>query len=447
MRDRTLSSSMLSASAPGLGVTPAAPTSGVYGRIAWKILPFLIICYLFAYLDRVNVGFAKLRMLEDLQFSEAAFGLGAGLFFIGYLLFEAPSNVLMMKIGAKKTIMRIMLLWGLFSMAFAFVQTPMQFYVLRFLLGVAEAGFYPGIVLYLTFWFPSRFRGRMLGLFMTAIPLSGVIGAPLSGWILHQMHDHSGLAGWQWLFLIEGFPSVVLALMIPWMLTDTPRQAKWLTDDEKRYVESDLEADVKAKAEGFHPTIMMMLKDRRVWVMVALCLCQAVGIYGVSFWLPSLINGLGYDDPLTIGIISAVPFLAGAIALNVLARSSDKRLERRWHLIAAFGASAIGLSASVVLHQNPVAAIAALTLGAAGVYAASTMMWMLPSIFLGGVGMAAAIGLINSIGGLGGFISPYVMGLIKDATHDTAAGVFFIAAVAVIGAFIAYKLPKTLVNR
>ena len=447
MRDRTLSPGMLPTASPTTGAQSSTPTSDVYGRIAWKILPFLIICYLFAYLDRVNVGFAKLRMLEDLQFSEAAFGLGAGLFFIGYLLFEAPSNVLMMKIGAKKTIMRIMLLWGLISMAFAFVQTPMQFYVLRFLLGVAEAGFYPGIVLYLTFWFPSRFRGRMLGLFMTAIPLSGVIGAPLSGWILHQMHDHSGLAGWQWLFLIEGFPSVVLALMVPWMLTDTPRQAKWLNDDEKHFVEADLEADAKAKAEGFHPSITMMLKDKRVWVMVALCLCQAVGIYGVSFWLPSLVNGLGYDDPLTIGIISAVPFLAGAIALNVLARSSDKHLERRWHLIAAFGASAIGLVASVVLHQTPVAAIAALTLGAAGVYAASTMMWMLPSIFLGGVGMAAAIGLINSIGGLGGFISPYVMGVIKDATHDTAAGVFFIAAVAVIGALIAYKLPKKLVNR
>jgi len=447
MKARALSPDIPAAASPASDANAAAPTAAVYRRIAWKVLPFLVVCYLFAYLDRVNVGFAKLRMLADLQFSETAFGLGAGLFFIGYLLFEAPSNVLMMKIGAKKTIMRIMLLWGLMSMGFAFVQTPTQFYVLRFLLGVAEAGFYPGIVLYLTFWFPSRIRGRMLGLFMTAIPLSGVIGAPLSGWILHNVHGQSGLAGWQWLFLVEGLPSVVLGLTVPWMLTDTPRQAKWLSDAEKRVVEADLEADAKAKAEGFHPSIMLMLRDKRVWVMVALCLCQAIGIYGVSFWLPSLVNGLGYDDPLTIGIISALPFLAGAIAMTVLARSSDRHLERRWHLIVAFGASAIGLAVSVVLHQTPVAAIAALTLGAAGVYAASTMMWMLPSIFLGGVGMAAAIGLINSIGGLGGFISPYAMGLIKDATHDTAAGVFFIAAVAVVGALITYALPKALVNR
>ncbi|RXN86313.1 MFS transporter [Achromobacter aloeverae] len=412
-------------------------------------MPFLIICYLFAYLDRVNVGFAKLRMLEDLKFSETAYGFGAGLFFIGYLIFEAPSNVWMMKVGARKTIMRIMLLWGLLSMAFAFVQTPVQFYVLRFLLGAAEAGFFPGIVLYLTFWFPSRVRGRMLGLFMAAIPLSGVIGAPLSGWIMHSMHDQSGFAGWQWLFLMEGCPSVVLALLVPWMLTDVPAQASWLTDDEKRQVHADLDADAKAKDAmgGFHPSILAMLGDARVWAMVALCICQAIGNYGVSFWLPTLVKDLGYQDPLIIGLLSAIPFLAGAIALNLVARSSDRRLERRWHLIGGFLVSATGLTASALLHASPMLALAALTVGTAGVYMATTMMWMLPSIFLGGVGMAAAIGIINSLGGLGGFVSPYLMGMVKDATQSTAGGIYFIAGVAVVGAVLAYRLPRRLVNR
>ncbi|WP_233235722.1 MFS transporter [Bordetella sp. LUAb4] len=424
-------------------------SQAVYRKIAWKILPFLIICYLFAYLDRVNVGFAKLRMLEDLGFSETAYGFGAGLFFIGYLIFEAPSNVWMMKVGARKTIMRIMLLWGLLSMGFAFVQTPTQFYVLRFLLGAAEAGFFPGIVLYLTFWFPSRVRGRMLGLFMAAIPLSGVIGAPLSGWIMHSMHDSSGLAGWQWLFLMEGCPSVLMALLVPWLLTDTPAQARWLTEDEKRSVHADLEADAKAKDKmgGFHPTILVMLKDARVWAMVALCICQAIGNYGVSFWLPSLVKDLGYQDPLIIGLLSAIPFLAGAVALNLIARSSDRRLERRWHLIFGFIVSATGLAGSALLHASPIAALAALTVGTAGVYMATTMMWMLPSLFLGGVGMAAAIGVINSLGGLGGFVSPYMMGIVKDATHSTAGGIYFIAGIAVVGAVLAYRLPKHLVNR
>ncbi|OZI30634.1 MFS transporter [Bordetella genomosp. 10] len=421
----------------------------LYRKIAWKVLPFLITCYLFAYLDRVNVGFAKLRMLEDLKFSETAYGFGAGLFFIGYLIFEAPSNVWMMKVGARKTIMRIMLLWGLLSMAFAFVQTPTQFYILRFLLGAAEAGFFPGIVLYLTFWFPSRVRGRMLGLFMAAIPLSGVLGAPLSGWIMHGMHDHSGLSGWQWLFLMEGCPSVVLALLVPWLLTDTPAQARWLTDSEKTQVHADLDADARAKDAmgGFHPSLVAMLGDARVWAMVALCICQAIGNYGVSFWLPTLVKDLGYQDPLIIGLLSAIPFLAGAIALNLVARSSDRRLERRWHLIAGFITSAAGLAASALLHGTPIAALAALTVGTAGVYMATTMMWMLPSIFLGGIGMAAAIGVINSLGGLGGFVSPYLMGMVKDATQSTAGGVYFIAGVAVIGAILAYRLPKRLVNR
>lgn len=424
-------------------------SQAVYRKIAWKVLPFLIICYLFAYLDRVNVGFAKLRMLEDLQFSETAYGFGAGLFFIGYLLFEAPSNVWMMKVGARKTIMRIMLLWGLLSMGFAFVHTPTQFYVLRFLLGAAEAGFFPGIVLYLTFWFPSRVRGRMLGLFMAAIPLSGVVGAPLSGWIMHSMHDASGMSGWQWLFIMEGFPSVVMALLVPWLLTDEPAQAKWLTDDEKALVRADLEADARTKdgMGGFHASIPAMLKDARVWAMVALCICQAIGNYGVSFWLPSLVKDLGYQDPLIIGLLSAIPFLAGAIALNLIARSSDRRLERRWHLIFGFLVSATGLAASALLHGSPIAALAALTVGTAGVYMATTMMWMLPSIFLGGVGMAAAIGVINSLGGLGGFVSPYMMGIVKDATQSTAGGVYVIAAVAVVGAILAYRLPKQLVNR
>ncbi|WP_347558468.1 MFS transporter [Robbsia sp. KACC 23696] len=432
---------------PGFS-TPTTDADGVYRKVAFKVLPLLIVCYLFAYLDRVNVGFAKLQMLQDLKLSDAAYGFGAGIFFIGYLIFEVPSNVLMMRIGAKKTICRIMILWGLISMAMAFVQTPTQFYVVRFLLGLAEAGFYPGIVLYLTFWFPSYRRSRMLAIFYMAVPLSGIIGGPVSGFLLQFAGGQGGLAGWQWLFLIEGLPSVLLGIAVPFLLCNSPKEAHWLSDDEKKCILDDLAENEREKAAlaSKHPGVMGVIRDARVWKMSLLCLCQAMLIYGLSFWLPSLVQQLGVKGSFDIGLISAIPLLFAMVVMQINCRSSDKRKERRWHLIVPFITAAVFLSLSTVL-RNPVIAMGALTLGVISSYCVTTIMWSLPSLFLSGVGMAAGIGMINALGGLGGFISPWVIGVAKDVTHSTAGGLYFVALVCLVGAWLTYRLPAHEVNR
>ena len=439
-------------SAPTISTDSVSSTTSLdslYSKIAWKIMPLLIVCYLFAYLDRVNVGFAKLQMLTDLGMSDAAYGFGAGIFFIGYLIFEVPSNVLMMRIGAKKTICRIMVLWGLISMGMAFVHTPMQFYIARFLLGLAEAGFYPGIVLYLTFWFPSHRRSKIIAIFYMAIPLSGVLGGPLSGYILSSAGKSSSIAAWQWLFIIEGIPSVLLGMAIPFLLCDKPNEAKWLNQHEKQLVSTDLLENEKAKANVApkRDGVLGTLMDPRVWVMALLCLCQAVLLYGIGFWLPTLVQAMGASSPLNIGLLSAIPFAFALVVINLVGRSSDKRRERRWHLIVPFLVAALFLCISVWLRGNPVLAMIALVIGVGAGYSVSVIMWSLPSLFLTGVGMAAGIGMINAIGGLGGFFGPWMIGVIKTATHSNTGGMYFIAILCVIGALITYRLPKHQVNR
>ena len=421
----------------------------VYTKIAWRIIPLVMVCYFCAYLDRINVGFAKLHMLNDLKLSEAAYGLGAGLFFVGYFLFEVPSNLLMAKIGAKKTLMRIMILWGIISAGFAFVQTPMQFYIMRVLLGAAEAGFFPGIILYLTFWFPSSTRAKMTGLFYTAIPISGLIGAPVSGYIMEAHHGALGMTGWQWLFILEAIPTVVIGLCIPFLLCDSPREAKWLTRNERNFVLKDLELEKQQKdmqAEGDIP-VRQVFKNGRVWYLIALCLCQTMGLYAISFWLPTLIKDIGYTTPQAIGLISIIPFGVGALALNFVCRSSDRRLERRWHTSIPFLATAFGLLASTQADGHAVFALVALSIATAGAYATTTMFWTLPSQFFSGLGAAAAIGLINSVGNLGGFVSPYVIGLIKDATGSTTYGIYLLSAVLITGAVMVLRLPGSVVNK
>ncbi|SAK63274.1 major facilitator transporter [Caballeronia glebae] len=439
----------VSSISPAATANAAGDSRTLYTKVALRVLPILVASYFFAYLDRVNVGLAKLQMLDDLKLSEAAYGFGAGIFFLGYLLFEVPSNMLMVKIGAKKTLCRIMILWGFISMGFAFVQTPTQFYVLRFLLGVAEAGFYPGIILYLTFWFPSNVRARMTALFYTAVPISGVLGGPVSGLILESMKHTGGLAGWQWLFLLEGAPSVLIGLSLPWLLNNKPSEARWLSASEKDAIAADLAAenDRKMAAVNGDTSLMATIKNLRVWHLVLICLGQSFLIYGISFWLPTIIKDLGISNPLNLGLVTAIPYAAGAIALNVVGRSSDRKLERRWHTALPFLCAAVGLALSVPLKSSPTACIVALTFATASAYAAATMFWTLPSLFLAGMGMAAAIGLINSLGGLGGFFSPYIVGVIKTSTGSTEGGVLFIAAIAVIAGLLALALPRKLSNQ
>lgn len=426
----------------------APPKAAVYRKVAFHIMPFLMLCYVAAYLDRINIGFAKLHMLNDLGFSETAYGLGAGLFFMGYLIFEVPSNLLMMRIGAKRTISRIMILWAFVSACFAFVQTPTQFYILRFLLGVAEAGFYPGVILYLTYWFPSARRAKMVALFVGAVPLSGMLGAPLSGTIISMSDGLHGLTGWQWMFIIEAIPSLVLGLLCLKFLDDRPSDANWLSKEEKAAIEADLEADrERHKGDASTVSLLATFKDPRVWKMTAICFCSAVCSYGVSFWLPTLVSQLKVGDVMHVGLYTAVPFTAAFVCMYLIGRHSDQTRERRWHLVGPFACVCLGLVGSIALHDSMGWALVALSVAAVGAYSTTAMLFSISSLILSGVGMAAGVAAINCVGGLGGFLSPYIVGLVKDMTGSTDNGVYFIACFAVVGALITLSLPKKLVNR
>ena len=433
------------AAAPAPANNPAE--NAIYKKVAWRLMPFLMLCYVVAYLDRVNIGFAKLHMLNDLQFSESMYGLGAGLFFIGYFFFEIPSNLLMHRIGAKATISRIMILWSLISASMMFVSTPMQFYVLRFLLGAAEAGFYPGMILYLTYWFPSNRRAKMVAVFMCAIPVSGVLGGPLSGLIMEQMQGVAGLRGWQWMFLIEALPSLLVGLFVLVYLDNSIRSAKWLTSDEKDLLERNIAAENASKGEGSSMTLRALFADPRIIKMALICFCTVMGQYGLTFWLPSLIKQSGVNGAFNIGLLTAIPFSVAICSMLLVSRSSDRMRERRWHLIVPFCCGALGLSLSAYFSDNVVLSLAALCLAAGGSLATSPLFWSLPTAILSSAGAAAGIALINSFANLAGFISPFMIGLIKDATQRTDVALYVLAGVLLFGAFLTYTVPAKLVNK
>ncbi|MEQ8233122.1 MAG: MFS transporter [Gammaproteobacteria bacterium] len=423
----------------------AAPDADrVYARVARRLLPFLFTCYIFAYLDRVNVGFAKLRMLDALDFSEAVYGLGAGIFFLGYVIFEVPSNVLMLKLGARRTIARIMIAWGVISAATMLVETPLQFYLLRFLLGVAEAGFFPGVILYLTFWFPAARRGRVTALFATAVAVSTVIGAPLSALVMQHLDGFNGWAGWQWLFLIEGLPSVALGLAALGFLDDRVADAHWLSPAERALIAADIAAEQDAMP---HARVVDGLRLPRVWLMGLIYFCIVTGLYGLNFWLPTIVQELGYRSLGAVGIVTAIPFGAATVAMVLVGRRADRTRERRWHTAVPVLAGAVGLGLSVLLAPWPLAAVAALTLGACGILGGLPQSWSLSTAFLGGGAAAAGIALINSIGNLAGFVAPWSMGLIKEATGSTAAGVCLLAGALVAGALLVLSIPTREVAR
>ncbi|MFM0478118.1 MFS transporter [Paraburkholderia strydomiana] len=425
-------------------VSPAHSEDRTYAKVTWRLIPFLFLCYVFAYLDRVNVGFAKLQMLTDLKFSETIYGLGAGIFFIGYFIFEVPSNIALHRFGARKWIARIMLSWGVLSGAMIFVKTPTAFYALRFLLGVAEAGFFPGIILYLTYWYPSSRRGKITAMFMTGIPIAGVIGGPLSGWILNSFSGVHGMAGWRWLFLLEALPSIFGGIAVLLYLDDRISAAKWLTDEEKSLLETGL-----AKEAG-HIEVHSAsgaFTNKRVWV---LCLCYfgiIMGLYGISFWLPTLIKASGVSDAFNVGLLTMIPYGAAAIAMVLLGRSSDRSKERRWHVALPAVIGAAGLVASTLVPHNVTSAVVSLTFATIGILGALCQFWSIPPAFLGGVAAAAGIALINSVGNLAGFVSPYLVGWIKDMTHSTDVGLYCVAVSLLVAAVVVLTMPKGVVNR
>ena len=423
---------------------PRAEQEAAYAKVTWRLIPLLFICYVAAYLDRVNVGFAKLQMLKDLQFSEAIYGLGAGIFFIGYFIFEVPSNLLLHRFGARKWIARIMISWGVISGCMMFVQTPTAFYVLRFFLGVAEAGFFPGIILYLTYWYPAARRSKVTSLFMTGIPMAGVIGGPLSGWILNSLDGASGLAGWKWLFLIEAIPSLLLGVVVLMYLDDKIGNAKWLSRDQKRLLEHNIEAD------GVHiesHSALGAFRNPKVWVLCAAYFGFIMGLYGVGFWLPSLIKASGITNVGTIGWLVAIPYAAAVACMLWTSRNSDRTGERRWHIAIPAVVGAVGLIASTLVPQTPFWAIVTLTVATMGIITGLAQFWCLPPAFLGGAAAAAGIALINSVGNLAGFVSPFFVGWIKDITNSTNIGLFVIAGSLMVGGAIILTLSKTTVNR
>ncbi|MFL9880174.1 MFS transporter [Herbaspirillum rhizosphaerae] len=442
----TASTTLGAESKPNLGSSANEQEKNrVYAIVFWRIMPFLMLCYVIAYLDRVNVGFAKLQMSVDLGFSETVFGLGAGVFFIGYFLFEVPSNILMHKVGARVWIARIMITWGILSAGFMYVETPMQFYVLRFLLGLAEAGFYPGIILYLTYWYPSHRRAKVIAVFMSGIPVAGILGNPLSGWIMDAFHGTTGMHGWQWMFVIEAIPAVLIGLATLAYLDNGIAKAKWLSDDEKKLLDDEIAADQHGK-ESVH-SFADIVGDKRVWLMCLIYFCFVMGQYGLTLWMPTLVKATGVTGNLHIGLLSAIPFGCAIVAMNLIGRSADARRERRWHLIVPAMMGAVGFVGAALFADNTAISIASLSLAAAGVLTCAPLFWSLPTSFLTGAAAAVGIAAINSVGNLAGFVSPYLIGYLKDLTHNGATGMYMLAIMLVIGSAAVLKTSPKLVNK
>ena len=425
------------------GAVPAAPVlhspdeiTRVYSKVTWRLIPFLFVCYVASYLDRINIGFAQLQMKQDLGFSDAVYGLGAGIFFFGYFLFEVPSNLLLEKIGARKTLLRIMVVWGLISACMMFVKTPMQFYIARFLLGVFEAGFFPGIILYLTYWYPSGMRGRIIALFMSAIAIAGIIGGPLSGWIMNDLAGANGWKGWQWMFLLEGLPTIVLGVLVLYILDDHPDDAKWLSAREKEILDHNLEVDQRGLDVAHHHSLGQALRDPKIYILSFAYFTFICGVYAISFWLPTIVKSFGVTDPLRIGLLTTIPYIAGAIGMVVISKHSDKTLERRWHAALSGFIGGAGLVAASFLPGSLGLALVALSVATIGILATMPLFWAMPTAYLSGTAAAGGIALINSLGLIGGFVSPFVIGWIKTATGSVNYGLYFITALLVLGGVV-----------
>jgi len=418
----------------------------VYNRIFWRIVPFLFICYLVAFLDRVNVGFAKLQMAGQLGFSDAVYGFGAGIFFIGYFLFEVPSNVILEKVGAKFWIARIMVTWGIISSCMMLVETEFWFYALRFLLGVAEAGFFPGVILYLTYWFPTRQLARMIALFMTAIAVSNVVGAPISGAIMEFLDGANGWYGWQWLFLLEGLPSIVIGIAVLFLLDNGPQHAKWLNDDEKALVLEHLAEDSQArKSQREKQRFSEIFRDGRVWALSFAYLCMINGFYAVNFWMPTIIQefGIAGENYLEIGLLSMIPWGVAMVAMVWVGSRSDRTGERRWHTIIPMLVAALGLLGLALVGHAAVPSLICLAMVTSGILSAISVFWSLPATFLSGTAAAVGIAWINSIGNLGGFFGPELMGRVRTATNSTEAAFFVLAGLVLAGVFVLLMMRQT----
>ncbi|WP_321796869.1 MFS transporter [Caballeronia sp. J97] len=422
-----------------------ASADATFRKAAWRFMPLLFVCYVVAYLDRVNVGFAKLQMLNDLNFSEAVYGLGAGLFFVGYFFFEVPSNLLLHRVGARRWIARIMVTWAILSLATAWVTTPTMFYVVRFLLGVAEAGFYPGMILYLTYWFPSHRRGKMMAVLTAGNPVSGMLGGPLSGLIMHSFAGLLGHAGWQWLFVIEAVPAIALGITVYFFLDDHVKDANWLSEEEKAQIMQEINGDAARRTHG---SVKDAFSSGWVWLLCLILFGIVMGSYAIGFWQPTIIKASGVNNPLTVGLLTVIPYTCALISMILVGRSADRKRERRWHVSAPALVAALGFCVCAVSGNQLLPAMIGLSLAAAGIISALPMFWALPTSFLGGTAAAAGIALINSTGNLAGFVSPSVMGWLKTETHSLTSGLYLVAGCLTLSAILILAfLPAKVVNR
>jgi sugar phosphate permease len=411
----------------------AVDRASTYRTIALRIMPLLVICYVVSFIDRTNIGIAQQGLQRDLAFGPAVYGLGVTLFFVGFILFEVPSNALMARIGARKTLVRIMITWGLVTCATMFVRDEFTFYLARFLLGVAEAGFFPGALFYLSRWFPSARRTRMTAVFFIGVPVSGVLGSVVSGAIMHTLGGVAGLADWQWLFLLEGIPPILLAALVAVVLVDEPEQARWLTPAQKAAVRADLDADSRSKGEGAgsetHGGLLLALRDPKVWIL-GLCACGAYTLANaVSYWTPRIIAEAGVGNVLNLGLFSAVPPLLGIAVMLVVGRHSDRTLERRWHAATSWMVAVLAMVTLSVVGENVVLVVALLAVMAAAHYSGLTVFYSIPSIYLTDRAAATGIAVVTSMGSFAAAASPSLLGFIQSATGSLSLGLQISAGV------------------
>lgn len=414
----------------------------IYNRIAWKILPLLLVGYTLASIDRINVAFAKLQMSAEIGLTASTYGFAAGIFFIGYCLVEIPSNMILHRVGARLWLARIMIVWGIISAATALVQTPMHFYLVRFVLGIAEAGFYPGALLFLTYWFPSQLRAQAISVMILGSSFASIIGSPLSGAIMSFMNGWGGLAGWQWVFVIEGLPATLLGVIVFIVLRNGPNEVKWLRDDEKALVIADLSAEKKSQtAAGLSHRFGDAFRNPNIWCIVVANFCNLSTLYGIQFWLPTIIQKVSKTTVFDTGLIAAGLALIPCVVLIVNARHSDRTRERRWHATFGFLASAVGLCIAGTFSGNPYVALTGLVLAHSGFVVASATIFSLPGTFVMGAAAAAGFALITTLGNFAGYTTPYLFGVLRDATGSFSVGFYGMGAIALIGAVAILTTP------
>ncbi|MBB5391742.1 MULTISPECIES: MFS transporter [unclassified Herbaspirillum] len=411
----------------------------VIAKLHRKIVWYCFFLFMINYLDRVNVGFAALTMNADLGLSAKVYGLGAGIFFLGYIAFEIPSNMILHRVGPRIWIARIMITWGLVGCAMAMIQGAWSFYALRFLLGLAEAGFAPGVLLYMTYWFPKKERGKAVAGFMLATVLSSVVGAPLSGWLLSSTHGWAGLSGWQWMFILEGLPAVIMGVVTLFYLVDRPEQGKWLNAEERQWLTSTLAAEQQSNASHAQHDFATIFRDPRMWILTLIYMFNAVAIYGVVLWLPQIVKSLGGLNNFQTGLVAAIPFICAAVGLVLVARSSDRTGERKLHTACAGLCGGVFLAASA-LAPSPLLGLVLLCIAAMGLWATLGVFWTLPTQFLAGAAAAGGIAMINGFAQIGGFVGPYLVGWIRESTQSFSTALLVLAMSPIIGFFLCLTL-------